>query len=236
MLVNNKISLLLTCRKDSKFLAKFIMAYMINTTNFNNVELLVLTPPGGTWNKEILEYFSLNVKVFDDNTGLGRGGSHVFYNMLAEKATGGWLWYLCDDHYLYPRYDEYIKNFIGQAGLLDTEVNVIAPRVDNSGRISHIISRKVYDTIGFGPQGNVDSCLNDTIEHLEVFIGKERHDQILHLPQEPLLHDFSLDKDLFKSDPFDAEYEKALFKSKPIRDAIASNAKKLFDVMREGLK
>ena len=227
------ISLLLACRKDSKFLAKFLLTFMVNTSNFSNVELLILTPPGGTWNKELLTYFKDRVKVIDDDTDLGRGGGHVFYDILAKEAKGDWLWYLCDDHYLMPDYDQIMVDFIKAYNLDPNKLNVIAPAVDNSGRISHILSRKFYETVGFGPQGNVDSCLNDTLEYLELIVGKEEHDKVLHLPLHPVMHDFSLDKDLFKNvGKFDEQYEINLFKSQEIRDKIHDNAKKLAEVLK----
>src|SRR5258705_12200365 len=150
------ISLLLTARQDSKFLAKFIMTYITNTKSFKNVELIVFIPPTDTWNKELFEYFPM-IRRIDDNTGIGRGGSNIFYSEAAKFARGEWLWYLCDDHNLFEWYDEYITNYIKDNNIDPNKVNVIAPMCDNSGRISHILSRKTYETIGFGQHGNVDS-------------------------------------------------------------------------------
>jgi len=219
------ISLLVTARKDSKFLAKFVMTFISHTKRFDNVELLIFTP-GGEWNKELLKFFTVMpvpIKVIDDETGLGRGGNHIFYQEAFKSAKGDWIWYLCDDHQLLDGYDQYITDYIKD--LDPTKPVVIAPAVDNSGRISHILSRKFIDTVGFAPQGNVDSCINETLERLELLTGNT---DILHLPLIPVLHDFSLDKDLFKSEPFDAEYEKALFKSQGLKDKLQADAEKLY--------
>lgn len=226
------LSLLLTCREDSKFLAKFVTTFMVNTNDFNNVELLILLSPEDTWNRELLECFKDHITVIPDNTGIGRGGSHIFYSELAKQAKGDWLWYLCDDHYLFKDYDKYITDFINDNHLKANEVNVIAPAVSNSGRISHILSRKVYETIGFGQHGNVDSYINDTMEFLEVFIGKEK--PMPYTPPRPIMKDYSLVQDLMKpknKSDFNPIAQVKLFKSEMMRNKIKEDAHKLKEVI-----
>lgn len=225
------LSLLVTARKDSKYLAKFITTFMVNTKDFNNVELLVFIDPTDIWNKELFELFKENIKLVPDNTGIGRGGSHIFYNEVAKEAKGDWLWYLCDDHYLHKDYDEYISNYIKERGLHSDKINVIAPMCDNSGRISHILSRKTYETIGFGNHGNVDSYINETLEFLEVYSGEKQP----HIPPQIILTDLGIDKNIMVHSnriDFNPVEQVALFKSEEMKVKIRADARKLMEVMR----
>lgn len=223
------ISLLLTARENSKYLAKFIATFLVNTKDFNNVELLIFLPATDTWNKEIIELAGDRIKVVPDHTELGRGASHIFYEEVAKEAKGDWLWYLCDDHYLFKDYDEYITNYINEHHLDPNKINVVVPAVENSGRISHIFSRKYYETIGFGKHGNVDSYHNDTLEYLELFVG-EPFKQVLHLPPKSVMLDFSLVKDLMKTKnraDFNELAQIKLFKSDMMRQKIRDDAERL---------
>ena len=233
VLRNTMISLLVTARSDSKYLAKFITSFMVNTTNFDNVELLVFIDPEDTWNKELFECFKDKIRIIPDNTGIGRGGSHIFYNEVAKEAKGDWLWYLCDDHQLFKGYDEYIVKYIDDHHLNSSKVNIIAPMCSNSGRISHILSRKTYETIGFGQHGNVDSYINEMCEYLEVYVGANVSRTIPHVPPMPVMADLGMDKQLMvhtnKSD-FNPVAQVQLFKSEMMKDKIKADARKLFEV------
>ncbi len=237
------ISLLLSARKDSKFMAKFVMTYLVHTRRLENVELLIVTPPG-EWNKELFEFLEAytsitgipKIVLVDDTLELGRGGSDIYYSMLAGMAQGDWLWYMCDDHYLFDGYDEYISNYIKEFNLDPNKVNVIIPTASNSGRISHILSRKYFDTVGVAQHGNVDSYINNTLEYLEVFVGKEEVEKIERFPPEPIISDFSVDKDIML--PINAlgqdlvkEAEK--FKSEDNKQKIKEDAERLFRAMKE---
>lgn len=220
------ISLLLTCRPNSKYLAKFVLSYLINTKDLTNVELVVFLSPEDTWNKELLTYFKDKIIFVPDNTGIGRGGSHIFYTEAAKQARGDWLWYVCDDHYLFPNYDEYIQNFINDNKLNSEEVNVIAPAVINSGRISHILSKEVVKRVGFGQHGNVDSYINEMLEYYEIYSGKRQP----YAPLHPIMMDFSIQKDLMLAvnrPDFNPVAQVELFKSEFMKDKIREDAKKL---------
>jgi hypothetical protein len=223
------LSLLLPIRKNSKMFGKFMITYMTKTVDFDNTELILLAHPEDDWNRDYFEYFENYIKIIPDKTGLGRGSCNIFYDMLAKKARGDWLWYMCEDHNLPFGYDEYIASFIASKGLNASKPNVVIPTVSNSGRISHIISRGWFDTIGFGNRGNVDSYINDTLTELDSLTPVENN--VYHIAPEPILYDFSMEKDLMtrkEGGPFDNEYEKALYKSQATKDLIKEDAKKIW--------
>lgn len=227
------ISLLVTARENSKYLAKFITSFVRHTKNFSEIELLIFISPEDTWNKELFECFSDKIKLVPDTTGLGRGASHIFYSEAAKEAKGEWLWYLCDDHYLLDGYDEYISNYINEMKIDPRKVNVIAPMCVNSGRISHIISRKVFNAVGFGQHGNLDSYINEMLENLEVLTGDLY--KYPYTPSIPVMVDLGMDKSIMehknKAD-FNPVAQVQLFKSKMMKDKIKADARKLFELVR----
>lgn len=224
------ISLIVTCRENSKYLAKFMMAFLEHTRYYDQVELLVFIPPTDTWNQELLDYFTEafpnHIKRIDDNTNMGRGNSNIFYNEAAKEATGDWLWYLCDDHYLLDGYDKYISDYIKDLNIDPTKVNVIAPACSNSGRVSHILSRKTFELVGFGQHGNVDSYINEMLEYVEIFADRP----MPYTPPEVIMSDLGIEKDLMKTvnrPDFDEAEQIALFKSEGMKKKIHDDGEKL---------
>lgn len=237
-----KLSLLLTARKDSKFMAKFIMTYLVHTRYLEEVELLIMTPRGD-WNEELFQFLQAytsitglpRITLIDDDTELGRGGSHVFYKTMGELAIGEWLWYMCDDHYLVDGYDAYIFDYIKENNIASDKINVIVPQAINSGRISHILSRKYFNSVGVANHGNVDSYINETLEYLEVFIGADEVKKLEHFPPEPIIKDFSLEKDIMlpiHAPAFDPVKEAELFKSEVTKEKIHEDARILFEAVK----
>lgn len=180
------ISILLTLRKNSKFFSKFLIGYLKHTKYKENIELLILANKEDTWNKDWFEFYKLNV--FYEDWNCGKNGRHLFFNHLAEKAHGDWLWHMCDDHYLLDGYDEYLTNYIKDNQIDSQKINIIVPRVENSGSISHLISRGWYKSTGrIGCHGNIDSYLN---ELLEAFSYQSR----IYHPDQPILYDYTVDE------------------------------------------
>lgn len=183
-----KISQLLILRKNSKFFSKFLISWLKNTKNFNNVELLILANEEDTWNKDFFEYYQDKITVYHENLHYGKEGRAEFYNILAEMATGDFLWHMCDDHYITKNgYDEYLMNYIIEKNIDPNKPNVIMPTVGNSGSISHILSRGYYKAVGsLGRHGNIDSYINHMLE-------MSFCPQIIHKPTEEILIDFTVD-------------------------------------------
>src|SRR5687768_8342172 len=123
----NRISVLVSARKNSKYLAKFIQGYQIRTSRESDIELLVMLNDEDTWNDELVNYYNdfqdaLNelvelkpypMRFYREDLKLGRGGLHRYYNDLLGRATGDWFVYFCEDHFItMPNWDEHIRDHI----------------------------------------------------------------------------------------------------------------------------
>lgn len=180
------ISILLTLRKNSKFFSKWLIAYLKNSDNFFNTELLILANKEDTWNKDWFDFHGLTVYYEDWNC--GKNGRHLFFNELAKHAKGEWLWHMCDDHYLLPGFDKYLTEYLNT--LNSSMAYCVIPRVENSGSISHILSRGWYETTGrIGYHGNIDSYLNGVIDRLP------NEKRVLKLDH-PVLYDFTVNEEI----------------------------------------
>jgi hypothetical protein len=219
------ISQLLILRKNSKFFAKFLIGWLKNTKDFNNVELLILANQGDTWNQDLFEYYKL--KVFYEDSGFGKDGRAEFYNQLAKEAKGDWIWPMCDDHYLIKNgYDEYLTEYLKDKDF--SKPKIVLPKVDNSGAIAHILSRGWLNTTGrIAKHGNIDTYLNDCLEML----GRE---DIIFRPEEPILTDFTVDPTIMtpehsqvRIDPIDWPY----MKGKEIFDFMVEDTSKIGEAL-----
>ena len=227
------LSLMLTIRKNSKFFSKFLIGYLSKTKNFSNVELLILASEGDTWNKDLFDYYHLNV--IYENLRCGKGGRHLFYNELAKHAKGDWLWHFCDDHYLImDGYDEYILDYIKQNNIDSNQIHSIVPVVSNSGSISQILSRGWYETVGrMGGQGNIDSYLNTVAERM---LCPER----IHYPPHAIMTDFTVDSTIMTPEhsyvELDPSYKFYPFNSPETDAEINKDASLLYHAIKEGGK
>ncbi len=180
------LSLMLTIRKNSKFFPKFMAGFLLHTKNFANVELIVLASSEDTWNRDLFELYKDKLTVYYEDFRCGKNGRHLFYNELAQYAKGDWLWHMCDDHYLLDGYDEYLVSYINDNHIDANKVNIIVPRVENSGSIAHLLSRSWYEAAGrIGSHGNIDSYLNGVVDRM---IHKRDHH-----PDKPVLWDYTTD-------------------------------------------
>lgn len=225
------LTLMLTIRKNSKFFSKFLIGFLSNTKNFENVELLILANKDDTWNQDLFKYYKLNV-IYEDMK-CGKNGRHYFYNELAKHAKGDWLWHMCDDHYLsFYGYDEYLTNYIKEKQLDPNKVHQIVPRVENSGSIAHILSRGYYEAVGrIGAHGNIDSYLNRVAESM---VYQER----IHHPDTPILIDYTVDPSIMTPEHCKVELTNDLpvydFESLETKKEIETDAFKLYNAIREG--
>lgn len=197
-----KISVLVSARKNSKYLAKFLFGYFANSAHPEDMEILVCMNLNDTWNAELVTYFEtspLKVKFFYEDLQLGRAGLHEYLNIIAQQATGDWLIYFCEDHFINARandihaltWDEYFLARIHSLQLDPTGVYCIVPKFDNAGAMNHMISRGYYNALGgyVGYHGWIDSYLNDVNKSA---FG-DYSDRVIRMDNETF-HDFTHDQ------------------------------------------
>lgn len=240
--MTEKISVLVSARKNSKYLAKFIFGYLEKTSDLNNCELLVMTNDDDTWNEDLIAYFlntKENIRFFTENLGLGRGGLHQYFNSLVMRSNGHWIIYFCDDHYIaMDGWDSYTRNFISDKNLNSNDVWCIVPKFENVGAMNHIVSRGYIRAMGgiLGRHGNIDSYINDVCS--EAFgLDKERPEnrsknRLVRMDDE-MFYDFThdvpnqLDDFWTKTEPSDAGLSLPQYDSARIRQWIKEDALKL---------
>lgn len=184
------LSLLVSSRKNSKFLSKLIFSYLTKTKNLDQTEMLIMVNSEDTWNADLLKTITAiypNIHVFYENYGMGRNGLHRYFNELAGHAKGDWFFYLCDDHDIVMKdYDHFIKSLIDLHQMNPHKIYQIIPRCSNSGSISHILSRGWYDILGdLGKHGNIDSYIN----YVSFWIQEHR----IFRPDEYVVVDYTAD-------------------------------------------
>lgn len=223
------ISILLTVRKNSKFFAKWLIAYLKHTKDFNNIELLILANEEDTWNQDYFDYFKLNV--LREDFRCGKNGRHIFYNYLAERSHGDWLWHMCDDHYLLDGYDQYLTNYIKEKNIDGNKINLIVPRVENYGSVSHLISRGWFKTVGMGKHGNIDSYINEVTD-------KIIYNHVIFHPDTPVLKDFTAEPNIMTPEhsetPIDPEHRFYDFTSEHMKNLINEDARLLYEAILGG--
>lgn len=162
-----------------------------------------------TWNKELDEFFSdqsnagISIKFFRENLRLGRAGLHEYFNELYKHATGQWIIYFCEDHFItMNNWDSYVLSVImgGSRSLaLQTEhgkerdemnyldVWCLIPKFDNCGAMNQILSRGYCEALGgrLARHGWLDSYINDLNEAIP--------DRVIMLDDE-MFHDFTHDQ------------------------------------------
>lgn len=196
-----QISVLVSARKNSKYLAKFLFGYMQNTSDLNNIELLVMLNANDTWNLELMEYFldsGHNIRFFTEDLGLGRGGLHEYFNILAKSSSGHWIVYFCEDHFIsMPGWDSYVRNTIFDKKLDPRDIWCLIPKFDNVGAMNQIISRGYYNAMGetLGRHGNIDSYINDVnLGAFGIDPDRKSDDNRVVRFDDEMFHDFTHDK------------------------------------------
>lgn len=208
--MNEKISVLIAARKNSKYLAKFLMGFYTNTADIRNIEVLVMLNAHDTWNLDLVHFFENQmyppIKFFYEDEGLGRAGLHEYFNILLKHATGDWIVYFCEDHYIIKdAWDLHVRKMIAGDLKVQTEVGeankhehgkleprkvwCLVPSFDNVGPMNHIISRGYLEAQGgiLARHGNLDSYINDVT-------GRLRDRTLRFDSDEPLFHDFTHDQ------------------------------------------
>lgn len=186
------ISVLISARKNSKFLSKILFSLMTKTARMDDVEILVMMNEQDTWNKDLVKYYQSAglAKFYSENMGMGRHGLHIYFDSLAKEAKGDWLLYLCEDHdVIAHNWDEVVRKFIKEHGYKPENKHLFVPTFNNTGSVNHILSRKFYKTLGhFARHANLDSYFNDMIDHLNGGI-------VDHI-REPLFTDYTCNPEI----------------------------------------
>lgn len=197
----NKIAVLISSRKNSKYLAKFLFGLFKNTNDIGQIDVLVMMNAGDTWNQELVEHFELapyNVRFFTEDYQLGRHGLHVYYNDLIKQTRADWLIYFCDDHFVTEEdWDIYVRACIAgnvrsgdsmakEYPLNPAEPWVLVPKFDNCGAMNHLVSRGFINALGgvIGNHGWIDSYINDLMRPFP--------DRVIRM-DDVLFHDFTHD-------------------------------------------
>ncbi len=187
------ISVLVSARRNSKYLAKFLHGFYTRTADRENTEILVMLNAGDIWNRELVDYYQKrepNIKFYFEDLQLGRGGLAAYFNMLYKHATGEWIAYFCEDHFIVmPAWDAYVRTVIQVNKLEARQVWCLIPKFDNVGAMSQIVSRGWCEALGgvLGRHGWIDSYINDVNELISAQERMIRFD-------EEMFHDFTHDK------------------------------------------
>lgn len=188
-----KISVLISARRNSKYLAKFMFGLYERTSDYTNVDIHIMLNEHDTWNRELIDFFSQpgggpDINFYRENLQLGRAGLHEYFNLMVPHARGEWLIYFCEDHFIVmDNWDEYVRNVIAQLQLDPRKVWCLIPKFDNVGAMNQILSRGYVEALGgkLGRHGWIDSYVND----LNVAIP----DRVVRFDHE-MFHDFTHDK------------------------------------------
>lgn len=237
--MNDTISVLVAARKNSKYLAKFLFGYFANTFAPEKTEVIVMLNAADTWNDDLVNYYEnftdYPIRFLREDHKLGRAGLAIYLNELLPYATGQWIVYFCEDHYInFEGWDAEIRKFIADRELNSTKVYTVIPKFDNAGTMNHILSRGFVDQIGgyLAQHGNLDSYINDVIRNIP-------RDRRLRMDQE-IFHDFTHD---IPSPMDDSHLQSVIsrkgklmpkYDSDTIRGLITMDSQKLQQAIREG--
>lgn len=198
-----KLTVLIAARRNSKYLAKFIMALSNKTHGSFYTQVLVIMNEHDTWNDDLVQFMEFaypgRIKFIRENLQLGRAGLHQYFNMLLPYADGDWLIYFCEDHYVQqPGWDDLLLDYLmglkksgdseGKRFPLDpAEPWVLVPKFDNCGAMNHIVSRGFIRALKgkIGNHGWIDSYINDLMRPFP--------DRVIRIDEE-WFHDFTHDQ------------------------------------------
>lgn len=193
MTPNNKLTILISARKNSKFLVKLLSSILFKAKSMENIEVLVMMNEHDTWNKYVPNLFPL-FKFFREDFKFGRAGLHKYFEALLPHATGNWVLYLCDDQdVIMEEFDKYIFDFISFHALDSKKIYQIIPKFINTGSVVHILSRGWIETTKkIGSHGNVDSFLND--------VANKIPEHRLLYPEKPIFIDYTCEPHIMTSE------------------------------------
>lgn len=238
------LSILISARRDSKYLAKFLFGLLESTEQPDAVEVLVMLNESDTWNSELVSYFSRltlkgrtpRIHFMSENLGLGRAGLHEYFNTLYKRSKGDWIIYFCEDHFITMQWwDSYVLAMIEERKLDPNRIWSLIPKFDNAGAMNQILSRGYCEALGgvVGHHGWIDSFIND-VNHLLP------PDRIIRFDDE-MFHDFTHDW----PNPMSGAANQSIitpkarslpaFKSMEYEKLVRADAKKLNEAIERGL-
>lgn len=248
MINRAKISVLVAARKNSKYLAKFLAGFMVQTSCDYRTELLVMTNREDTWNYELIYMYrhlnrlarstapELSIEFFTEDLQLGRAGLHQYFNLLLQHATGDWIIYFCEDHFIVMNgWDKYIIDFAEERSLNPSKPWCLIPKFDNCGAMNQVLSRGYVRALGgkLGRHGWIDSYIN----HVNTQAFADTGSQVLRMDPE-MFHDFTHDDPSPMSDAHmqsiigPAAHRLPEFDSDEVRALIAHDAQKLREALQ----
>lgn len=186
-----RLTILVSARKNSKYLAKFLAGLYTNLLFPELAEVYLTANAEDTWNTETVQIYQKHygLKLYIENSGLGRGGLHEYFNTMVADAHGDWIVYFCEDHYTNVfGWDGELYKFINAKELKSTKPICIVPKFDNVGAMNHILSRGYVRAMGgyLGRHGNIDSYINKVNRK----IGET---DLVYRVDEEWFHDFTHD-------------------------------------------
>lgn len=157
------------------------------------------------WNDELVYHYEnddgpLRVRFMRENMQLGRAGLHRYFNDCLLRASGDWIIYFCEDHFITGYGWDLAMLHTASGQLLHgdskekqfpldpAEPWVIVPKFDNCGAMNHMVSRGFVDALGgvIGNHGWIDSYINDLM--------REFPDRVIRMDDPPMFHDFTHDQ------------------------------------------
>lgn len=167
-----KLSVIVSVRKNSKFISKLLHSIVAKTKNIKDIEVWMMTNINDTWNRDLFNQmgYTHGFKTLTEDYKYGRAGLHKYFEALLPHTTGEWVLYLCDDHDIaVDGWDQKIFDLINTQQLDYNKIYQIVPHCVNTGSVIHILSRGwINTTHEIGKHPNVDSYLNYVAERLPV--------------------------------------------------------------------
>lgn len=211
------LSILVSARKNSKYLSKFIAGERLNTIYKAppNMEMLIMLNEHDTWNSDLVELtnreqrelykgsYITPITFVRENMRLGRAGLHLYFNELLKYAQGDWIVYFCEDHYInQPGWNvQIMETILGavkhgdsankQFPLDPNEVWVIVPKFDNCGAMNHIVSRGFVEALAKQRKSSLGN--HGWIDSYINDLMRDFPDRVIRM-DEPLFHDFTHDQ------------------------------------------
>lgn len=203
------ITVLISARKNSKYLAKFLFGLVERTHSLPRLDVRVILNEHDTWNSDLQAFYERYTigdwrpfKFYRENLRLGRAGLHEYFNMMLDEPVGEWVVYFCEDHFINARFwDQHLRKYISgeersgdsegkQFPLNPDDVWVLVPKFDNAGSMNHIVSRGFIKALGgkIGNHGWIDSYINDLF-----YTDGPLRNRVIRIDEE-WFHDFTHDQ------------------------------------------